>query len=1315
MARLLADNLRSEEKSDVSIIIEGVAISPENASNVLAGRGVGKDGCVSYDYTTHTLTLTNAKLTKPISVTYDEEATYPVTHLPIVLKGKNSITTTDENCITTSFPLLFTGDELELNPLSDKKTTIAGIMSTHYYGDIILRGCSLDIPKAKYPFGLQEVGDARLIIDGAKLHTVGLIAGFYLIEVHHSAIDTEGVEVEETSVDGEGKIFYQYFAKDGQPYKGDLSISKRSDVLPLFFNGEQVISSTPKSFQTKSGKATYNDQTQTLTLDHCVLEADQEEAVFHTTIDGYSPNTFKVELIGENSVSNKGGECFIADASITFTGGGTLRAIGNKDDGDNSCLFIDNRFGTIRVEHDTNVILEGGNGIATMEEDSKIDIDNARLELIANAEIEGAAMLGIAQLKLSSDCAILEPVGGHFDPDLKTISATQDADYAPHVILGKKADTPQSTKRVVMKTLASVGDPIAIRIAANGDVSVSGVASGIWSNNEEIIYTVAEGQTITFSGDITKVIANDCKLTSIDLTEAPSLGYIEVQNNQLTELDLSHNDEVTYIYAQKNQLSRFIVSRGGKVNRIYCVQNKLNLDAMEELIESLPDRTSTFYGELGAIELLPNLPCENICSKTLVEKAASKKWIVKAQTNNGYEAYEGSDNPGGGSGVTGNEITFETSKAIGSTIDLTIEGTGDITLEGVEEAVDLSGQKSYTLKAQKLILRGDVTKLALPAQQIKFISTRYNKVLKSLDCSNNPINLLNLTENAQLRQLNCHKMNLQSLDLSKNANLIFIDCAENNLTDLDFSALVNLSELNISKNRISGKWMEKVATTLVARSEASPGKLILFDTTGKEGNSCTKRQAALFVAKHWQPFAIDASGSLSPYEGSEDPYLTLTTSRKAGDKFNMKIESEGDVIIEGLKGSFENGKPVTYEIVSPNITVKGQVVKIHLYKNDLTSLDLTNATSLDWIDCSANNIDDTAMAALIQSLPKRAKGQASGVICVFDEKFDKEHNVCTKRQVYLARQKDWVVKKYGNDGYKDYEGIDEHALPPVQTNNIIKMKTTKPIGDKIILRMQQRSDADPIKFNGIEGYFAQNQYVEYTIQSQTFSVQGDIYDFECFDDQITELDLSDCHSIEVLNCAKNEISTLDLTKLRKLELVFCYNNNLSTLDLSGNPKLFHIDMRMNKIGVEQFDTIVKTICNKQYDQEFGKLIFVDKRDPNVVDANRATATQVQAIKDKKWLMLSVVGMTSNMLDFEEYTDVCIPTLGRGSIQQQTAERRLLFAEFAPRTNICLYNLVGELVASAQTTSDGSASISYASLPQGIYFVQVPGSITKVIL
>ena len=75
--------------------------------------------------------------------------------------------------------------------------------------------------------------------------------------------------------------------------------------------------------------------------------------------------------------------------------------------------------------------------------------------------------------------------------------------------------------------------------------------------------------------------------------------------------------------------------------------------------------------------------------------------------------------------------------------------------------------------------------------------------LTYLDCSENSLSDLNLSNNTALTQLWCYNNNLSELDLSGNVALTDLSCGSNNLSELDLSNNVALTFLNCCSNNLS--------------------------------------------------------------------------------------------------------------------------------------------------------------------------------------------------------------------------------------------------------------------------------------------------------------------------------------------------------------------------------------------------------------------------------------------------------------------------------------------------------------------------------
>ena len=76
-------------------------------------------------------------------------------------------------------------------------------------------------------------------------------------------------------------------------------------------------------------------------------------------------------------------------------------------------------------------------------------------------------------------------------------------------------------------------------------------------------------------------------------------------------------------------------------------------------------------------------------------------------------------------------------------------------------------------------------------------------VLSSLDCGNNQILNLDVSQNTALIALTCNNNQLTSIDVSTNTALTDLGCFNNQLTSLDVSGTISLTELYCSNNQLT--------------------------------------------------------------------------------------------------------------------------------------------------------------------------------------------------------------------------------------------------------------------------------------------------------------------------------------------------------------------------------------------------------------------------------------------------------------------------------------------------------------------------------
>ena len=89
-------------------------------------------------------------------------------------------------------------------------------------------------------------------------------------------------------------------------------------------------------------------------------------------------------------------------------------------------------------------------------------------------------------------------------------------------------------------------------------------------------------------------------------------------------------------------------------------------------------------------------------------------------------------------------------------------------------------------------------------------------------------------------------------------------------------------------------------------------------------------------------------------------------------------------------------------------------------------------------------------------------------------------------------------------------------------------------------------------------------------------------ELSCYNNQLTELDVSKNTALTDLNCAYNQLTTLDVSNNTALTLLYCGNNQLTTLDVSANTALTRLDCWNNQLttlDVSANTALTRLSCN----------------------------------------------------------------------------------------------------------------------------------------
>lgn len=125
----------------------------------------------------------------------------------------------------------------------------------------------------------------------------------------------------------------------------------------------------------------------------------------------------------------------------------------------------------------------------------------------------------------------------------------------------------------------------------------------------------------------------------------------------------------------------------------------------------------------------------------------------------------------------------------------------------------------------------------------------------------------------------------------------------------------------------------------------------------------------------------------------------------------------------------------------------------------------------------------------------------------------------------------------------------------------ITLTTSKKKGEKIKLMISPDGEPDTVwidlnnngKKDKGEVYkypTGDSEYIEYTVDSQTFSINGKLMAFYCKNSQLTALEVKSTTMTE-LDCSNNQLTSLDLSSCKGLISAYCSNNKLSKLNVAN--------------------------------------------------------------------------------------------------------------------------------------------------------------------
>ena len=669
-------------------------------------------------------------------------------------------------------------------------------------------------------------------------------------------------------------------------------------------------------------------------------------------------------------------------------------------------------------------------------------------------------------------------------------------------------------------------------------------------------YSMYNGSVFVTNPGVTYMDVKSCNISDLTgIVYFPTLNTLVCSSNKLSSLILTGNTLLQTLDCSNNNLSSVNLSQNALLTTVTIYKNKLRGSSMDTFIQNLFDRSQ--QPTKGELRIIYNeyASTGNKMTSAQVEAAKKKGWTPKMSTNGStWTDYPGSD------AIAINATNFP---------------DANFREWLLEQSYGVDGYLSTPEIAA-------VTKIDVSYESISSLKgIEYFTALKELECYNNQLTSLDVSNNTALTTLGCDGNKLTELDVSNNTALTYLYCNDNQLTSLDVSKNTALDALRCSNNQLTS--------------------LDVSNNTALYDLDCYNNQLT----------SLDVSGCTE-----------LTTLECYINQLTF-LSVSGCTALTWLK-CYQN------QLTTLDVSGCTALTWLRCYNNQLTTLVVSNNTALRYLYCYENQIRGAGMATLINSLPE----VTNGIFAVYDSE-GTEGNEITTVQVKAAKAKGWDVltsfgddyagvdpgiaidatnfpdenfrnwlleRHYGEDGYltdaeianvksifvpskniASLKGIEYFTAMTVLTCSGSNQLTTLDLSNNTTLTFLNCGGSGQLTSLNVSGCTALETLECQANNMTSLNVSGctALKTLTCYSNQLTTLDVSDCTALESLSCKSNQLTTLNVTKNTALTELDCGSNQLSTLDLSKNTALAYMycyGNQLKSLDVSKNTALIELAC-----------------------------------------------------------------------------------------------------------------------------------------
>ena len=293
-----------------------------------------------------------------------------------------------------------------------------------------------------------------------------------------------------------------------------------------------------------------------------------------------------------------------------------------------------------------------------------------------------------------------------------------------------------------------------------------------------------------------------------------------------------------------------------------------------------------------------------------------------------------------------------------------VNGLGISNLKGIEFFPNLKNLDCSNNNITHLNLSQNtkLTKINCQNNQLVQLVVTGCTELTSLDCSQNQLPSLDVSNQTKLQTLNCSHNKLTTLNLENNTNLhSILDCSDNLLTSLKIKTCSYLSVLNVFNNKFKGDNIGDFITNLPS---VTVGELFFCnDFFSSTDNAMTLAQAKSIKDDKGWTVKMNLGGTIwIDYPGLDATYIN--EDNFPDENFRNYVSSNFDSNHDSFLDIEER-----YAVTAINVDGKSisslqgielftNLTKLECNNNKLQTLDVRNNKSLKELYCSQNKLTE---------------------------------------------------------------------------------------------------------------------------------------------------------------------------------------------------------------------------------------------------------------------------------------------------------------------------------------------------------------------